>query len=117
MTSTTITTINLLIKSAPLLLWGMLETLTLSLGALVIGLFLGLLAGIATCRRLRVWFIAPVLDAYVFCVRGIPFFVQLLMVYFVLPDLLGLNLPPFAAGVLAPDPDLLFPQVGFVFIY
>jgi len=97
----TTSTIDLLIKSAPLLLWGMFETLTLSLGALAIALFLGLLVGIATCKRLRVYFLAPVLDAYVFCVRGIPFFVQLLMVYFVLPDLLGLNLSPFAAGVLA----------------
>ncbi len=92
---------TLLIKSAPLLLWGMLETVALSLGSIAIGLCLGLLTGIVTCKRLRVSFVAPLLDAYVFCVRGIPFFVQLLLVYFVLPDLAGINLSPFAAGVLA----------------
>lgn len=89
------------IKSAPLLLQGLLGTLALSVCSLAISLVLGLFVGIATCRRIRVPILAPLLDAYCFCIRGIPFFVQLLIVYFVLPDLLRLNLPPFVAGVLA----------------
>ncbi len=57
--------------------------------------------GIACSRAMRMYGIAHLLDFYVFCVRGIPFFVQLLAAYFILPDLLGIELSPFAAGVLA----------------
>ena len=39
------------------------------------------------------------LDAITFVLRGVPFYVQLLIAYFVLPDLLGVNLSPFVTAV------------------
>jgi polar amino acid transport system permease protein len=102
--------LHFLIKSAPLLLKGALMTVQLAVYSSIISFSLGTLAGIALCQRLRVNVIAPVLDVYVFCVRCIPFYVQLLIVYFVLPNLLGLNLSSFNAGIIA----LGFCSTGYV---
>ena len=41
------------------------------------------------------------IEIVTFVLRGIPFYVQLLIVYFVLPDLVGFNLDPFSASVIA----------------
>lgn len=93
--------IQLITTSGPLLLQGFWTTVLLSLCAITIGLSCGMIIGIACSRKMRIAGFAHALDFYIFCVRGIPFFVQLLIVYFVLPDLLGIELSPFAAGAFA----------------
>ncbi len=40
-------------------------------------------------------------DAYVLIIRGTPAYVQLLVAYYVIPDLIGCNLSPAVAGILA----------------
>ena len=94
-------TFNLLVDSFPLLVKGLIATMQLSFSSIAMGLSCGIIIGTASCRKLRVPGVAHLFDAYVFCMRGIPFFVQLLIVYFVLPDMLHLNLSPFTAGALA----------------
>ena len=67
----------------------------------VLSLFVGLAFGVLSCQRLKIPLLSPVIESITFVLRGIPFFVQLLIVYFVLPDLLGINLDPFVAAVFA----------------
>lgn len=86
----------------PLLAKGLLTTARLwALSALVstaIGSILGILCGSRTALSS---YLTPLIDCYVFVWRGVPVYVQLLIAYFVLPDLLGINLSPESACVLA----------------
>ncbi len=66
-----------------------------------ISFILGLLFGTFCCEELKVPFLSPFLQVLTFILRAIPFFVQLLIIYFVLPDLIGVNLEVFPASVLA----------------
>jgi len=93
--------VKLLIQSAPLLLRGALMTIKISLCAVIIGVIFGTLIGTTNCRRLRPPFLGWFLDMYIAVIRGTPIFIQVLIVLFVIPDLLNINLSPFAAGVLA----------------
>lgn len=85
----------------PLLLQGVQTTVLLWLAAGIISLLFGAGFGILRCRRMRVPVLSRALDVITFILRGIPFYVQLLLAYFVLPNLLALNLSPEVAGVLA----------------
>ena len=81
----------------PVLLRGLGVTLELTVCALSLSLVLGVVwvvMGRARFAPLR-WFSQTVITV----VRGIPIIVQLFFIYFVLPDW-GLDLPPFAAGVI-----------------
>lgn len=93
--------ITFLLDSMPLLLKGALMTIQLWLVAGVCSLIVGTIWGALRCQRLRVAGIADVLDATTFVLRGIPFYVQLLIAYFVLPDLLGISLSPFMASTIS----------------
>ena len=66
-----------------------------------LSLCLGTIMGIATCNRLRSPLVAPFVEGVTFILRAVPFYVQLLIAYFVLPDVLHLNLDAFTASVLA----------------
>lgn len=90
----------LLVSSALLLMQGLMMTMKLWLTATVLSLCLGTLLGILRCQQLRSTGIATLLDGCTFVVRGVPIYVQLLITYFVLPDLLGINLPIFFAATL-----------------
>lgn len=87
----------LLMRSYPLLLQGTGMTLQVLAGAASLSFSIGLLLGILSSERLKV----PGINTVTFILRAIPFYVQLLLVYFVLPDLLGFNLEPFPASVIA----------------
>lgn len=66
-----------------------------------LSLSLGLLFGIASCDKLKVPILSQAIELLTFVLRAIPFFVQLLLIYFVVPDLLGFDLDPFPASVIA----------------
>lgn len=93
--------LDLFFRSLPLLIKGSQMTLQVLLIAASLSTFLGLFFGICTAKRLKVRFIAQGIEAATFALRAVPFYVQLLIVYFVLPDLLGWNLEPFTASVIA----------------
>lgn len=88
------------INASPLILRGLGATLAISAGALAIGLVCGALIGLATCAVLRTKFVI-LLDMYVLLVRGTPVYVQVLIAYYVLPELLGIDLTPAIAGLIA----------------
>ncbi len=85
----------------PLLFQGALMTIQVLLASFAVSFFLGSLFGMLTAKRLKIPVISAFLDVLTFILRAIPFFVQLLIVYFVLPDLLNFNLEPFPASVMA----------------
>lgn len=94
-------TSNLLWNSLPLLLQGVKITLQLFFLSGAVSFFLGLLFGILSSERLGAPLLSPAIKGITFALRAVPFYVQLLIVYFVLPDLIALKISPFAASVLS----------------
>lgn len=83
-----------------LLLKGLLLTLQVFAITAFISLILGFVMGALLCKRLRSW-ISPILEGITFVLRAVPVYVQLLIAYFVLPDLMGIELEAFEASVIA----------------
>ena len=89
---------NLVEKAIPLLATGLLTTVKISSLAMLLGLALGGLLGMASLSRVTAlrWAVL----AYVDFIRGTPLLIQIFLVYFALP-VVGVNLPEFWAGVIA----------------
>jgi len=84
-------------KYLPFLLEGALVTVELSVISMSIAIVLGLLVAVGRLSGIRAldW----LLQVYVEVWRNVPLIVQLLLIYFTLPEV-GLTLPAFWAGVL-----------------
>lgn len=93
--------LNLIYRSLPLLFQGAWLTVQILLVASCISLCVGMLIGVFTCSRLRSKRIAPYIEMITFILRAVPFYIQLLIVYFVLPDLLNINMEAFTASIVA----------------
>jgi polar amino acid transport system permease protein len=89
--------LELIKESMPLLMQGASMSLQLWLSAVMISLSIGGLCGILQSNRLRTSS-SVLLDWGTFVFRGVPFFVQLLIAYFVLPDIFGVDVPVFVAA-------------------
>ncbi len=91
--------IDLIIRSFPLLLMGAgitIQITALSVGfGLLIGMFVGI-ARLSTLAPLRL-----VAAIYVNFFRGTPLLVQIFMIYFAMPIMLGTRIDPFVAAVTA----------------
>ncbi|HWR38640.1 MAG TPA: amino acid ABC transporter permease [Patescibacteria group bacterium] len=91
--------IDLVVRSLPLLLLGAgvtIQITVLSVGfGLLIGMFVGM-ARLSTRRLLK--FLAAV---YVDFIRGTPLLVQIFIIYFALPMILGQRIDPFVAAITA----------------
>lgn len=94
-------TLLLFQSSLPLLLQGALMTLKILLLASIMSLCLGVCFGTLTCAKVKCRLLSSFIEGLMFILRAIPFYVQLLLVYFVLPDLLGIDLDAFYASCLA----------------
>lgn len=94
-------TITLITNAMPLLLKGMVLTLKITSCALCIGLVFGIILGTLNSKKIKTSGISHAIDFYVLLFRGTPVYVQVLLFYFALPDLLGINMSPFFAGTLA----------------
>ena len=81
------------------LLAGLLGTLQIALGSLLIGLLVGL--GIAVLRLSRRRWVRAGALIYTEFFRTVPPLVQIVWVYFVLPPLLGIEISSFGAALLA----------------
>ena len=93
--------LDLFARSYPLLLQGTVMTIQVLLGAASISFSWGLVMGLLCCQRLKIPGVSAIVEGIAFIYRAIPFYVQLLIVYFVLPDLMGFNLEPFSASVIS----------------
>ena len=82
----------------PQLVEGAKVTLAASILAIVLGAIIGVLAGVAEQSRHRS--LRLLVDFYVSVIRGTPLYIQILVIFFLLPAI-GVDLPRFATGVLA----------------
>lgn len=87
-------------SALPLLLKGCAMTILISVIGILVGFICGLVMGVLLCKRLRNKWLSPILRFYVIIFRGTPLFVQLLIVYFALPEALGIQIPPITAGIV-----------------
>jgi His/Glu/Gln/Arg/opine family amino acid ABC transporter permease subunit len=90
--------LGLIIDSVPFLLRGAVYTVQVSVLAIVFGLVLGWLFGLAAVSGVAA--LRAVTGCYVQFIRGTPLLVQIFLIYFGLP-VLGLNLPAYWCGVIA----------------
>src|SRR5699024_7623460 len=88
-----------MIKSVPFLLEGLKYTLLITLIGVAIGFVIGAFAGLA--RISKNFIIYGISTIYVEIVRVTPILVQILFIYFALPDLLDLNLDKITASIIA----------------
>lgn len=90
-----------LVHSLPLLLKGVMATLQIALASIAVGLLGGIGVGILNCRKMHLPSLQAFFNGFVWVIRGTPSFVQVLIIYYALPELLGITLSPFSAGVIA----------------
>src|SRR6202021_1957350 len=90
--------IKVMVDAAPWLLQGAVMTLETSLLAIALGLPVGIALAVAQRARLRV--LRAFVRVYISFARGTPLFIQVMLVFFVLPSL-GFDIPRFCAGVIA----------------
>lgn len=90
---------SLIIHSTPLLLRGAGLTLEITALAVGLGLLIGLVASLAQLSK------SPLLrlpaKVYVDCIRGTPLLIQIFIIYFALPNIIGHRIDPFIAAVTA----------------
>ncbi len=92
---------SLLERSLPLLLKGVMMTVQILSCSAALSLMLGGLFGIVLSRQLKMPLFSSLVEGVTFVLRAVPFFVQLLLVYFVIPDLFHFQLDPFPASIIA----------------
>lgn len=99
-----------LLVYVPLLLKGTIITFITWIVTGAISLVVGTALGILSCRRLTSPTLTKIVKLYTFIAKGIPAYVQILIAYFVIPALLGINIPGLLAAVIA----LAFCSSGYI---
>ena len=89
---------NLLLKSIPLLLKGAMITLEVSLLSTLFGIGVGLI--LIGMRAVPFRLLNYIAALYISLVRGTPLLIQIFFIYYALPGLVGIDVPPFLAGVI-----------------
>ena len=84
---------DLIIDNLPLLLKGAAVTLEITALSVGIGLLIGMVVGIARLSNFKA--IRWLAGIYVDFIRGTPLLVQIFLVYFALPKILGMRIDPF----------------------
>ena len=90
---------QLVLDSLPLLLQGGIVTVKITAISVGLGLFFGLFIGIAQISQLAIFRVPA--KVYVDFLRGTPLLVQIFMIYFALPMLIGTRIDPFIAAIVA----------------
>lgn len=92
---------ELLCQSLPQLLKGMLATIGLSIACIALSLIIGTLLGVVRHDRGKIGLLSKLIDFYISYVRGVPYFIQLLLAYFVFPEILGIEISALTAGIVS----------------
>jgi len=80
---------------------GLSMTIQVFLVAASISFSVGLFFGILCCEELKIPYLSSFIQFITFILRAVPFYIQLLVVYFVFPDIIRINLDIFPASVIA----------------
>ncbi|HZJ94225.1 MAG TPA: amino acid ABC transporter permease [Thiopseudomonas sp.] len=87
------------INSIPFLLKGLPYTLMISFGGIAIGFLLGIVFGLLSLNKK--WYLRWPATAYIEIFRGTPILVQVLFIFYGLPDLIGAPIDPVTAAIVA----------------
>lgn len=90
---------GIIASSFPLLLQGAGVTLEISIISVAFGLLIGMFVGIARLSPIK--FFKYIANIYVDFIRGTPLLVQIFLVYFALPMVIGSRVDPFVAAISA----------------
>ncbi|SMC40446.1 amino acid ABC transporter permease [Sporomusa malonica] len=90
---------DLIIRSFPLLLMGAGVTVQISALSVSFGLLIGMFVGMA--RLSVIWPVKMLAAVYVDVIRGTPLLVQIFLIYFALPLVVGQRIDPFIAAITA----------------
>lgn len=91
--------VELIINSLPLLLMGAGVTVQITVMSVGFGLLIGMFVGIA--RLAKMWIVRFLATIYVDFIRGTPLLVQIFIIYFALPLIVGTRIDPFIAAITA----------------
>ncbi|MBM2712935.1 amino acid ABC transporter permease [Mesorhizobium caraganae] len=92
----------------PRFIWGAAVTLGVSLAGFTLGTVIAL--GLLLLARSRIALARWIVAIYTSFIRGTPLLVQILVIYYALPGLTGIELSPLVAGVLS----LSFNSAAFI---
>jgi len=90
---------NLVVQSLPAITRGAWMTLILTVISISLGLVLGTILGLMRLARFRL--VSAFASAYVWFFRGTPLLIQLFLIYYAMPPLLGITLDRWQAGITA----------------
>ncbi|WP_094603803.1 Glutamine transport system permease protein GlnP [Sporomusa silvacetica DSM 10669] len=90
---------ELILQSFPLLLLGAGVTVQITVLSVSFGLLIGMFVGIA--RLSTLWPVKMLAAIYVDFIRGTPLLVQIFLIYFALPLIVGQRIDPFIAAITA----------------
>ena len=99
-----------MIAYIPLFLQGISITFVVWIIAALISLFVGCVCGVASCNQLASPLIKKIIWFFTFVSKGIPAYVQILIAYFIIPSLLGINIQAITAACAA----LAFCSSGYI---
>ncbi|MFC0472615.1 amino acid ABC transporter permease [Halalkalibacter kiskunsagensis] len=88
-----------MIDALPVLLKGMWWTLVITIISLLIALVIGLVLGLCSIARNKL--LRAIAMIYVDLIRGTPILVQILFIYFGLPNATGIKMTALTAGIIA----------------
>lgn len=88
-----------ILPSIPYILEGIWVTIKIVLAAALLGFTLGIILALFKIGRVKV--LAWIADAYTSVFRGTPLVLQLLIIYFGLPQILGFEIDAYPAAVMA----------------
>ncbi|WP_295269009.1 amino acid ABC transporter permease [Veillonella sp.] len=90
---------SLIWDNIPILLQGAVITIQITVMAVGCGFFIGMIAALANLSRFKV--VRLLVKCYVELFRGTPLLVQIFMIYFALPMVIGQSINPYVAAVTA----------------
>ena len=82
-----------------ILLPGLTMTIPLTILSFTFGLILALLAALVQVAEIRV--LKPIARFYIWVIRGTPLLIQIFIIYFALPNIIGERIDPYIAAVAA----------------
>ena len=90
---------SLIWDNIPILLQGAVITIQIKVMAVGCGFFIGMIAALANLSRFKI--VRLLVKCYVELFRGTPLLVQIFMIYFALPMVIGQSINPYVAAVTA----------------
>lgn len=90
---------SLIWDNIPILLQGAVITIQITVMAVGCGFFIGMIAALANLSRFKI--VRLLVKCYVELFRGTPLLVQIFMIFFALPMVIGQSINPYVAAVTA----------------